>query len=337
MLILPKYFVFSKGDDRLAACRRISSICLFLLASYSVQTPLFAAAQAVEAPRKVELPTPGQAGNNSLLLSSGDLIDVVVFNTPELSGKLRIAQDGSIVMPAVGSIKVAGLTPLQANAVIEGRLRDAEIMLSPSVSVLVTDYATRGIDVLGEVRNPGIYMFLGTHSLYDALAAAGGVTELQGSTITITHHSDLAHPVVVQVSSPNYSDVQRRTEIEPGDVVDVSRADSIYVVGDVAHSGRYPISYGKPITALNALALAQGPNKTAKLTKASIVRKTVAGADMIPLDLQKIQKNTESDPLLQPDDVLVIPRSGVRAFAELAIPGATTAVIGAVAYGYIRN
>ena len=309
-----------------------------LLAFLELQGGTCAVAQQGQLPARMPMNRAAAAGVTSLVLAPGDLIDLEVFDTPELSSpKLRIGEDGSIVIPVVGSIKIAGLTPLAADAAIEKRLRDDQIMLNPSVTVLVTDYSTLGIDVLGEVKAPGIYSFLGTHSLYDALAAAGGATVVEGSSITVTHRADPTHPVIVPVGGPDFSQVQNATQVQPGDVVEVSRARTIYVVGDVAHSGSFPLAFGRPITALDALALAEGPNKTAKLGKASIVRKTATGAQLIPINLSQVEKTIAPDQMLQPDDVLVIPRSGVRAFLDVALPNATGAVIGAIAYGYIRN
>lgn len=323
---------------RLAKRRFVFLLCLPLLALLQFHAGSSALGQMGQ-PTKMAPAKTGASASGSLVLGAGDLIDLEVFDTPELSvPKIRIGQDGTIALPAAGNVKISGLTPLEAGAAVEKRLRDAQIMLNPSVTILVTDYSTQGIDVLGEVKLPGIYSFIGTHSLYDALSAAGGATTSQGSTITITHHDDPSNPVIVRVSGPNYSEAQRSTLVQPGDVVEVSRADAIYVVGDVAHSGQYLLAYGKPITALNALALAQGPNHTAKLGKASIVRKTASGgAQLIPIDLHLIEKNAAPDPVLEADDVLVIPRSGLRAFLDIAIPNATSSVIGAIAYGYIRN
>ena len=322
-----------------SACRAcvLSLGCAVVLSGVPTSGQAPTNPQGADSSTRLSLSQPGEAGETSATISPGDMVDVEVFNTPELSAKqLRVNQDGTLAMPVVGSIPVAGLTPTQANATIESRLRDEHIMYSPSVSLLVTSYSTQGVDVLGEVRNPGIYKFLGTHSLYDAIAAAGGATTSQGSTITITHHDDPTHPLFIHVDSPNYSELQKLTEVHPGDVVDVSRADSIYVLGDVGHPGQYPISYGEPLTALNALALAQGPNKAAKLSKASIVRKMPTGIQTLPVDLQQVEKNKVADPVLQAGDVLVVPHNGTKAFLEIAVPGATAALIGAVAYSLLR-
>jgi polysaccharide biosynthesis/export protein len=280
---------------------------------------------------EVPAPIPASSTQTLIRIAAGDLIDVQVFNTPELSAKLRVSQDGLITLPDTGDILVGGLTPLGAGAKIEKSLRDAQVMLDPHVTVLVTEYSTQGVSVLGEVRKPGTYLLLGRHSLYDALSAAGGVTPQLGSSIQITHQSDPTRPETIPVNSPNYSDLQRLTEVKAGDVVVVARAETIYVVGDVAHPGEYFIQNGQKLSVLNAIALAQGVNPTARGSKASIVRKTATGAETIPVNLNKIAKVNGENLILRPADVLVVPRSGAKSFLNVVLPGVTGAVAGSVA------
>lgn len=274
-------------------------------------------------------PIAGSA-NDTLLLGSGDLLDVEVFDTPELSAKLRVTPDGAITLPVGGQVTVQNLTPLQASRLIEARLRDAQVMGDPHVSVFVNEYATQGVTVLGEVRNPGTYTLLGEHSLYSALSAAGGTSTFAGASITVSHRNSAGHPVLIPVHSPNYSEVERTMPVEPGDVIVVSKADLVYVVGDVGHPGAYYEQSGEPMSVLNALALASGLNHTAAGTKASIVRKTTDGAVTIPVNLDRIMKNKEKNLVLEASDILVIPRSGAKVLLETALPSATAAVTGAV-------
>lgn len=268
---------------------------------------------------------------SSISIGAGDLIDVQVFNTPELSGKLRVSDDGTVNLPGAKAVKVIGLNPSETGTAIEKSLRDSQIMLDPHVTVLVTEYSTQGISVLGEVKKPGTYLLLGTHSLYEALAAAGGATDKEGATIQITHQGNPARTETVQVNSPNFSQQQMATTVQPGDIVVVSQADKIWVVGDVGHPGAYFIENGENLSILNAIALAQGLNPTAKMSKASIVRKTSTGAKTIPVNLKHIAQNNSENLALKSDDVLVIPRSDAKAFLNFALPGVTGAVAGAVA------
>jgi polysaccharide export outer membrane protein len=268
----------------------------------------------------------------SIKLAPQDLIDVEVFDTPELSAnKLRISADGYIDMPVAGKLNVAGMTPIEASEAVAKLLKDDQIMLDPRVTILVLEYPTEGVSVLGEVNKPGTYLLLGRHSLYEALSQAGGITQRSGATIVLTHVSDPTHAITIPVDSPNYSERQRLTSVEPGDVIVVSRADSIFVVGDVNHAGEFPVVSGKKYTTLDAVALASGATHTAKLEKASIVRDTGDGTIVtIPINLKKIAENKDPDQVLLPGDVLVIPRSGIRQFLDYALPNATGALAGAV-------
>ena len=313
----------------MATINKFACSSLFL-ASIVLAGTQFGAAQTTNSTSVALQSSMAITGASPLLLGAGDLMDVQVFNTPELSAKVRIGQGGSITLPAGAQIKVEGLTPIQAAAAVEKSLRDSEIMLDPHVTVFVDEYATQGITVLGEVRNPGTYTLLGGHSLYEALSAAGGMSANAGASITLTHRENPGEKEVVAMTSANYSETQRSMQVEPGDIIVVAKADMIYVVGDVGHPGAFYMQNGEPMSVLNALALASGLNHTAAVSKASIVRKTDDGARTIPLDLNKIMKNKEPNPILLSSDVLVVPRSGAKVFLETALPGATTAVTGAV-------
>lgn len=280
-------------------------------------------------PLPVLVPSPNNPAT-SLVIGAGDMINVGVFDTPSLSFQDRVDESGLIRAPVLGPISVAGLTTAQASHLFEETLRSEGVMLSPSVTVQDIEYATQGIVVLGQVKSPGTFTLLGPHSLYDALSSAGGVTDTAGPRITITHRADPEHPEVLAVNSPNFSDLQRTTRVYPGDTVFVSKAEVIYVLGDVGHPGAYYIQNGKPLMILNVLSLAQGVNSTAGETQASIVRKTSAGVTTIPINIKVIRQSKAPDVALQADDILVIPRSGLKVALQTLLPGATLAVTSAV-------
>jgi polysaccharide export outer membrane protein len=278
---------------------------------------------------------PGQnlpiaAEGGSLPISAGDVVDVQVFATPELSGSSRVDQNGEITLPVGGRVRLSGLTPAQAAMAVEAQLKSAQIMLNPLVRVFTVQYAAQGVTVLGEVARPGTYTLLGVHTLWDALSAAAGLTTNAGKSITIAHHGDPTHPDVIPLSSPNYSAILDTTPVSPGDSVVVSRADNFYVVGDVGRTGEFPLINGRPNTILNALALCGGANRTAKMTKVSIVRTTATGVETIPLNLNLIMKNAAPNIVLQASDVLVVPRSGQKVFFETVLANATQTVTSAV-------
>ena len=290
---------------------------------------------AAPAPAPVKQLIPRAAEGTPTSIESGDLLSVQVFDTPELSASHRVEPDGTIALPGSGTIHVAGLTPSAAGDAVAERLRSAQIMLHPQVSVTITEFTSAGISILGEVKLPGTYTLLGPQTLYTVLAAAGGVTPNQGSTITITHHSEPKTPVTLRIPDRAYNQQEATTVVYPGDTVYVSESGVIYVVGDVTRPGQYHLTNGQPLRALNAVALAEGMRTTAAMSHASIIRTTADGAETIHLDLGKIAKNEASDPVLEPADILVIPRSGAKEFFQLALPGVTGAAANAASLALI--
>jgi len=262
----------------------------------------------------------------SFPVSAGDLLDIRVFNTPELSAQVRVNERGVVQLAIGGALDVNGLTADQVSEAIEKRFRERDIMRNPHVGVFVIEYATQGITILGEVKSPGIYSLFGRHTLYDALAAAGGPSQNQGSTITITHKNDAAHPEVIEVTSPNYSAIQNAKVIMPGDTIMVSRASVYYVVGDVAKAGAFYFQSGQKLTVINALSLAGSPNWTASVKHASIVRKSTSGTELISLNIPNIFKAKQADIELQAGDILFVPGSLLKRVSVTAIPGVATAM-----------
>ena len=269
--------------------------------------------------------------SNTLQIGPGDLLDVEVFNTPELSGKQQVSQSGKIRLAGTGEIGVEGMTPLEAAAQIERRLKSGEVMLEPQVTVLVQEHANREVSVLGEVNRPGTYQLQGWPSLASAIAAAGGGSPKQGSTISITHRGDPDHPEVVRLDGSPSDRNQAGILLQASDVVVVSQAGLIYVVGDVTKPGQFSLTNGRPLTALEALAMAEGLKDNARPDKASIIRNHGQTAEMIPVNLSRVEKNLSPDPALEPFDILVVPHSGFKQFELSVLPSLTGAAANAIA------
>jgi polysaccharide export outer membrane protein len=249
---------------------------------------------------------------HALEISSGDLLDVAVFDTPELSTKIRVDERGEITLPLTGVIPVSGLTAEQAGVAIESRLRGANILKQPHVSVTVDQYSTQGITVLGEIRNPGVYPLLGAHGLLDIVSAAGGLTPNAGKAITVTHRSEPDKPVIIELNSRPGSSAAFNVDLRPGDTVMVSHSGIVYVVGDVGRAGGFVIENNDRLTVLQAIALAQGPNKTASLNNTKIIRKTGDQRELLPIPIKKIMANKAPDPMLNDGDILFVPSSAAK-------------------------
>jgi polysaccharide export outer membrane protein len=287
----------------------------------------------------VSATTPAQPSGNSaagvahpLRLSAGDLLDVKVLGTtdPDFSPKLRIDGQGAITLPYAGTVRVAGRTAEDAALLIEATFRDKEILKDPHVSVTVLEYATQGVTVLGEVKNPGVYPLLGSHSLLDLISAAGGVTPVAGKAVTITRREDPGHPVIVSVTSKPGSSASFNVDVRPGDTIVVSHAGIVYVLGDVGKPGGFLTENNDRLTVLQAIALAQGTNRTASLNHTRLIRKAESGREEVPVPLKEILASKVPDPMLSDGDILFIPVSGAKNAlrdVESILPSATGAAI----------
>jgi polysaccharide biosynthesis/export protein len=261
---------------------------------------------AQPAPTPVNVAVPGPA--HALRISSGDLLEIGVFDTPELSGKLRVDASGVITLPIAGQLKVTGMTAEEAGVAIEAKLRESEVMKDPNVTVFISEYATQGVTVTGEVKSPGIYPLLGSHGLVDILTAAGGVTTTAGRVVSVTHRADPAHPEMIRLASKP-GEIIANVDIQPGDTVVVARAGVCYVVGDVAKAGGFLIESNDRLTVLQIMALAGGTTRTSAKDKARLIRKTPNGREEMPIPLKAMMTGKVKDMPVEDGDILFVPSS----------------------------
>jgi len=106
-------------------------------------------------------------------LRPGDLLKVAVYKSPELSGEFLIDSRGSVQIPGLGVIQVAGMDPVQAREQIVAAIKRNLGIVQPEIAV----QAQVRVTVLGAVRNPALYPVEPGTNLVQLLAAAGGPTE----------------------------------------------------------------------------------------------------------------------------------------------------------------
>jgi protein involved in polysaccharide export with SLBB domain len=146
---------------------------------------LLAAACATGAP-KTALPAGSQVADDTTL-RTGDAFEVTVYGETDLTGKHRVAEDGSINFPLVGKLMVEGKSAVAVADLIRAALLEQHILRSPNVSVYVVERQSKQISVMGAVSKPGSYPLTTGMSLIQALGAAGGLTPLaRGSEAVLT-------------------------------------------------------------------------------------------------------------------------------------------------------
>ena len=196
--------------------------------------------------------------------------------------------------------------------------------------MFVAEYATQGVSVLGEVKSPGIYPAFGSHHLLDYISVAGGLTPLAGTNITLTRAAHPDVPENVKISATTAPKPLNNPDILPGDSIFVERTGLIYVIGEVARPGGFPMDHDQHLTILQAIALAQGTSYTAAKSSSKIIRTTPQGRQEIPVNLKNILAAKAPDEPLQDNDILFIPSSAAKAALknmETLLPVAASATI----------
>jgi polysaccharide biosynthesis/export protein len=281
-------------------------------------------------PSAVSSETASQAASR---LGPGDLLEITVYNVPELTTKVRINVGGDVHLPLINYVHLAGLTNEEAEALIEKRLSDGGFVKNPQVTVSTDQSLSQTVSILGEVAKPGIYPILPEQRLFDVISAAGGLTEKAGRSLSVTHREQSDTHVTILISRNLMDNPQSNIALLAGDTIVVRRADVVYVVGDVGRPSGFLMDSGK-LTVLQAIALAGGTSKTANLGGTRIIRKGPNGMEETPVQLKKILRAKAPDLPMQAEDILFVPTSAVKGFAghtlSAAIQAASAASIIAV-------
>jgi len=150
-----------------------------------------------------------------------DVLDVLVWKQQQLSGRSRVASDGTTMLPLIGQVKAAGLTTNELQTDLTARF--ARYVHDPKVTVRVYDPASRVFYVLGEVTKPGMYKLMSSEVLSQALAAAGGPTEYASlRKIKIVRRSgDEQVEMTVNYSEVRSGDLSADVPLERGDTITV--------------------------------------------------------------------------------------------------------------------
>jgi polysaccharide export outer membrane protein len=253
------------------------------------------------------------AQKETLLIGPGDLLHFLVYDTPEMEQRARVTDAGQIPFSFLGNVTVAGLTPEQASEQIQQRLIAAGVMLHPQVTVRVEIYATLNASVMGQVQKPGPYEIDTPRKVVDVLALAGGLTDLADRHITIQRFGPEKEKVEYFFSNAASTALSEDPLVYPGDTVIVPKAEVVYVLGDVAKPGGYPINTNNSkMTVLQAIALAGYANHTAAVGHSKLVRENDGQVEEINLEVAAMQKGKKPDVALLPDDVVYVPFSYMR-------------------------
>jgi polysaccharide export outer membrane protein len=230
------------------------------------------------------------------IVGPNDVLNVAVFDQPQLTNKYIIQSDGSFTFPLIGRVKAGGLTIQAIENEVRDRLLKGAFLKQPQVTVSVDQYRSQQIFIMGEVKQPGILQFTGSMTIIEALARSGSITEHAGMEALILRSGvggqaakapDAATLARAQSSKDtdnilrvNLQNLQgtlaQNVELRGGDTIFVPKAESVFVSGQVQRVGEYV--FRKGMTVRQVLTLAGGVTERGSTRRIQIIR-TVNGVD----------------------------------------------------------
>ena len=276
-------------------------------------------------------------------LGGGDLIEITVLGVEELGREVRVSGDGEVTLPLIGDVDIGGKTTQEAANLIAERYA-ADYLQDPQVSVLIEEYRSQRITVLGSVKEPKVYSVQRQVGLLDALAMAGGVTEKAGRTVHVNHkvpnpdgEGKIRRNMVINldelVSGQGVEDLPDLS-LNDGAVLNVPEAGVVYVEGAVKEPGVYDIKGQTSV--LKAISMAGGTEFSAKDSGIRVLR--AGGSQGEPtefgaFDIDELRNNPNDGLELNDGDVVVVETSTMKA----ALQGIGNTAKGVFGVGFSLN
>jgi polysaccharide export outer membrane protein len=143
---------------------------------------------------RINLPPPVE----STTVGAGDVFSLTIVGEEKLPKDYRIAPDGSVDLPYIHRVQVAGLEPQELADVIRKKLVESDILRDPSVSVDVKEYNSKRVVVLGQVQKPGSFPLIPGFTFIQAISLAGGFNAMANrDRVTLTRHTGKESRTVV--------------------------------------------------------------------------------------------------------------------------------------------
>ena len=228
---------------------------------------------------------PGWAQTDKL--GVGDAIRITVHQQPDLTTEARISERGTVALPLVGEIKLAGLSQVEAAGAIGESFKKGQFLKNPQVTVAITTVRSKQVSVLGAVTRPGRYALDDTSTrLADVIAAAGGIMPTGADTVTVIRDGK-EHRIPV---------LGKPFELKGGETIHVERAPVFYIYGEVTRSGAYRIEPN--MTVMQAIAAGGGITPRGSDRRLKLRRADASG--------KLVETDAKLRDLVKPDDVIYV-------------------------------
>lgn len=260
------------------------------------------------------------------LLGPGDVVEVSVFGPTDINRNFQVDGDGNLNLPFLEPLLVKCRSERQVHKDITEAYK--RLIKEPQVSLRLVDRNSRQpATIFGAVRQATKVPTVKTVRLNEMIAASGGFTEKAAGTIQILHTEPVMcpeagneaealplNPSAIPFQVVKIADIQKgvvNPVIRSGDIVLVTEAEPVYIVGSVVSPGS--IMLRDRLTLSRALGMVGGPQKQAKLSEIKIYRQKGGPEqqEVLKFNYAAIKKNQSPDVFLQPYDVIEVSDTGI--------------------------
>ncbi len=252
---------------------------------------------------------------NEYVIGPRDLLEIKVFESPELDQTVRVSEDGSITIPLLGKVTVGGMTKDAVENKIAGLLEVRQYVKNARVSVFIKEYQSNSVSVIGAVKSPGMYELIGKRTLLQIITQAGGFADNAGDSLFVLREVPNGGERSISIDLEDlviHGDQKLNISLQANDVINVpvDKVIQIFVFGCVKSPGVQSFRLSDKVTLLQAIAKAGGFAEGAKKKAVLIKRKNKDGEEInINVNLKDIIKGKKPDIELQKGDVVYVPES----------------------------
>lgn len=267
------------------------------------------------------------ASTTDYRLGPEDLLEITLFSVPEAEAgvtprrmEARVSEQGVITLPLLGDIPATGVTTAALEQTLQERY--APYLRRPEVGVVVKEYHSQRISVIGAVQNPGVFALSGPQTLIDLLAQAGGVRQDAGSQVHIYRREPAGRQsYVIDLYALSSNGESANLPVQAGDVINVPKAGMFFVDGAVQKPGAQDLD--RPFTLSQAIASAGGVDRElASTSDVTILRRRGPGeVETLLANLDEIRAGKGVDPQIEAEDVIIVPTSTAKFLVKRFISG----------------
>lgn len=258
--------------------------------------------------------------NADYVIGADDLLEIDVFQAEEIRRTVRVSPQGYIGMPLIGEIKAKGLTPVQLEKEISGKLE--KYLQEPRVNVSVKEYKAQKIAVIGAVAKSDIYTVTGQRYLLDMLIMAGGLSSNAEICYILRPSGSEQHGAVeTKILTINLiqliekGDFSLNIPVFNGDVINVPKSGIVFIDGEVNRPGPFPVT--SKMTLREAIIMAGGLKYEADATDVKILRDQGDGKrEVIPLNYNDIKEGKTNDVSVKEKDIVIVGTNGLKYFVS---------------------